>query len=1195
MKFRLILFFILGFFIFNTLTYTHAIPKDVDFDEDEMADSTRKNNPDSTRKSRLHIADSLQEARERTTDSVKYARKKKADSIQAKRKHITDSTAAIRKYHDSKKYKDSVTRSRTLKTNSLKKSRQTHMDSLKDKRKSVTDSMTSVRKTKTDSITSIQKRRTDSLGRVKKYKTSKRYADSVIIAKHVRSDSIKAAQKTRQDKIAASRKYSLDSAKKIRMHNMDSVKTVRNKHLDSIKTVRKGKTDSLARSKKLKEDLAKSKDKKKDEDKKLKLELKIKQKHKEWSNTSMLKKRWGPIRRVTQNSFTHYNYYYNANKKMEEAEINMQRNRKENYDSLLGLYPFNPSRDSSLMSADMDTIVRKISVGIQIHDPRVKWANDLYLLLGEAYYYRGQYENASIAFRYIISKDEEAKKAAAKKGYGSSKSKEAPSILQEDQHNGLLDFLKHKSVHNEAILWLAHTYTQAEQVENAESILSLLESDAKLPEELKGRLAIEKAFAFLAEHNYEAVVEQLAVAVDDEYLPDWLRMRAAFIQGQLLQNLGDHKDAAISFEKVLTYYPKIEMDFYARKYVAFNKLQSGEDIEQSMRPLKKVLNDGKYISYYDQVYFVLGKLAVKANQNKQAITYFTKSTTTPKATKKQKAISFAALGDVYYATSEYSEAKRSYDSASKYSSSVSKDANIATALQRSKGLEDVSLPGKIIHDQDSLLELSKLSKKEQLSVVRKYLRDLEKKRIDSAINAESTGVTAAAPVDVDESSKDAANWYFGNTALMQQGSNDFKRKWGNRPLTDNWRRGSALTFTSNTASAEDDQDDLLTASGDNGLPTEEGLLARIPNTSQQKEAALKLEYKAYIQLAKAYVKQLEDYNMATKTLDTLDNRFPDHNQKEEELYLRYRIAIKQNKLDKAKQYSEQLLAKFPNSQYAAIVKPKNSESKLDDMIAGKTLPAYFDETYQLLMQHQYTEVLMRTRAANKQYDNPTYQKRFEIIDAMAYAGSNDFNQADTIISKFIRSNPPTDSLMPWANSVKNYIKEVRNGGKPSWYKEGPYVYKDTSAKKNDVATITPPPTPKLSQPSEPIPPSDIPSSFIVSIDTEHYCILVLPGVDSRTSGLKKAVAALNNEKYIANGLEILFDLYNIDLGVLVVRKFKNAADAKTYLGDLLATEAFKGYGAGEIKTMLISGPNYKKMFADKNTQLYSGFYNANYK
>ena len=163
---------------------------------------------------------------------------------------------------------------------------------------------------------------------------------------------------------------------------MDSIKVVRDKHMDSIKLVRKKRTDSLAKVKADKEKLAKANEKKKEDALKFKMELKIKQKHEAWTNKSMLKRRWSPFRRLTQNSFTHYNYYYNSNKKMDEALVNMQRQRKENYDSLIGLYPFNPNKDPlRMMSADMDSIIRKVSIGIQIHDPRVKWSNDLYLLL----------------------------------------------------------------------------------------------------------------------------------------------------------------------------------------------------------------------------------------------------------------------------------------------------------------------------------------------------------------------------------------------------------------------------------------------------------------------------------------------------------------------------------------------------------------------------------------------------------------------------------------------------------------------------------------------------------------------------------------------------------------------------------------------------------------------------------------------
>jgi tetratricopeptide (TPR) repeat protein len=1187
LNFKIILIIILGFFLLSNLSISQARVVDR---YDEETDTTRKENADSLRLARIHTQDSIKAARAYTADSLKLARKYLADSVQMVRKFKTDSVAAVRKYRDSKQYKDSVTRARLAKTNSLKTSRQSHTDSLQHARRHASDSLIAARKSKTDSIRITQKRRTDSLASVKKYKTSKRYADSVSIVKHNRTDSIHHVQEFRRDSVATIRKHSLDSAKTARKHSMDSVKLVRTKQLDSIKIVRKAKTDSLAKIKADKDKLAKAKLKKKEESMKLKLELKMKQKHEAWSNKSMLKKNWSPMRRVAQNSFTHYNYYFNANRKMDEAMQNMQRARKENYDSVIGLYPFDPNKDSTLLAADMDSIVHKVSVGIQIHDPRVKWEGDMYLLLGQAYYYKGSYENAATAFRYIIAMDEAAKKKNAPHQASNTpaKSKDAPSIL-EDEKKSALGFLKHKSVHNEAILWLARTYTEAHQVENAEMVMSLLESDAKLPDDLKGRLAAEKAFAYLAQKNDQEAVKQLAIVANDNNIEYWLRMRAAFIKGQLLQNMGNHKEAVASFDKVLSYYPKIDMDFYARKYMAFNQLQSNGNAADAMRPLKKVLSDGKYVNYYDQVYYTLGQLAVKANKRDEAITYFTKSVTTPRAMKKQKALSFAALGDVYYSTSRYAYAKRAYDSSAKYATS-SKDAGLATAAQRNKGLAEITGPTTVIHDQDSLLALSALSKREQTAVVRRYLNSLEKQKEDSIRNAEN-GTVGAVPVPPEaEESKEASGWYFGNPTLMAQGSADFKRKWGNRPLTDNWRRAAAASSfaggSSSSPSGTESTEDETTAATENGALTEAGLLAKIPNTPQQKETARKVQQRAYMLLAKAYEFQLEDHNQAIHTLDTLDKRYPSHNLKEEELYLRYKIAVKQNKLDKAQQYSQELLDKFPNSQYASMLRPSQGEGRAD-AVALKAEADYFDETYKLLMQHQYTEALMRVNVARKQYTDPVYARRFDIAEAMAFAGSSQYDKADSAIAKFMHSNP-SDTLTAWAGTVKDFIKDMRTGGKPSWYKEGPAgadIAKNNKPAAPEIKTPPPPPAPK----------PDIPAMYSYRADSEHYAAIVLPGLDSRTAGLKKAIKTFDSANYAAANLTVLFDLYDIDQAVVIVKKFENAAQATTYMNALKASPVFQAYKENELQPFIISSQNYKKMFADKVTQPYMGFYKTNYK
>lgn len=1163
--------------------------------EAEARIEARKRALDSIKVAREHKLDSAQKAREYKTDSLAAARKHKTDSLTTFRKRKTDSVAAIRKYKESRKYRDSVARAKKNKEKAIVAKREARMDSIKEVRSHYTDSVASARKERTDSIKTVQKARTDSLARVKKYKSSKRYTDSVTLVRRHRSDSIKAVQTAFRDSIASVRKRNLDSAKTARQHILDSTKLVRTKKLDSLKMVRKAKADSLLKKKADKEKLAKAKEKKKLEDLKLKIDLKQKKEREAWSNKTMLKKGWGPKRRLTQNSFTHYNYYFNARRKMEEAEMNMRRVSKENYDSLIGLFPFDPNKDSSLLAADMDSIIHKVSVGIQIHDPRIKWGNDMYLLLGQSYYYKGSYENAATSFRYIIANDQKAKnKKKGKSGYA-VKSKDAPSIV-EKKKKSKLNFLKHKSVHNDAILWLARTYTTSNQAENAGSVLSLLEYDENLPEDLKGKLAVEKAFAFLRERNYPEASKQLAIANEDDGLPDWLRMRIAFLNGQLLMNNGDYTAAAESFDKVLSFYPKIEMDFYARKYIAQCRLRAGQDVASATGPLKKLLRDGKYAGEYDQIYYVLGTLSAKAGDNQQAVDYFTKSTKTPKGSKKQKAISFAALGDVYYATGSYANAKGAYDSAAKYAGSNSKDKAVAAAVQRSTGLKEVSGPLGVIKEQDSLLALAALSKREQQSAIKRYLRDLQKQRDDSIFKAESGSTAVASAPDADMGGPDAGggtSWYFSNPSLVSQGASDFKRKWGNRPLTDNWRRAAAQPIGGPklaggaTSESEDEEEEDEIEKTEDGLPTEEALAAKIPNTQSQKEAAYKIEQKAYILLAKAYVDQLQDYTEALNALDTLDKRFPAHSQKEEELYLRYRIAVKQNKLDKAQGYANELLTKYPRSQYAGLLKPRQSEAKSNE--STSEVAAYFDQTYSQLMRHQYTEVLMRVQEAQKKYEDPVYHKRFEIVEAMAYAGSGNYNMADSLTAKFLKTNP-SDTLAEWARAVAKFSKDMREGGQPSWYKDLPPVVAKADVKKAEEKK------PASMEPSAPPPPSapEPPKAFSYQVDSQHYGLIILPGLDSRTGGLKKAIAGFNAEKFAPMGLEVVIDMFDMSQSVMIVRNFNNAATAKAYMDELLKVSLFTGYAPGEVQTFIISSRNYTKMFADKTTGNYPSFYSANY-
>lgn len=1188
---------------FRFLIYILAVCGALFSFNETYAQQVNRDSLDKAREARRQELETARLMRKKYYDSLSAIRVRTADELKAARKHVTDSMAAMRKYRESRHYKDSVTRSREEKVAAIQAKRKVFFDSLKAARKHTTDSTIASRRAATDKIKSVQKRRADSLTAIRKYRESKRFRDSSEIVKKVKLDNIKAKRKAYNDSLLVARKQFNDNLKAARKKKLDSLTAIRKKTTDSIKLVRKNRTDSLAKAKakrlKTQEVIAKQKEEKKQ----LALELKIKKKHQAWSNEKMLKKKWTTPRQIVQNTFTRYNYFYNANRKMDEALANMQRAKKENYDSLIALFPFNPDRDSSLLSADMDSIIQKASIGIQIHDPRTKWGDDLYLLLGQAYYYKGHYQDASVAFRYILSLRSKNKKLAARdlrRAKSNDKDKKSPSIVQADNKN-LLDFLKHRSVHNESILWLARVYTQMHQEGNAESVLDLIETDPNYPESMKGRLALEKANIYLAQGDHKGAASQLAIVTEDKNLPHYTRMRAAYLNGQLLMEQQNYVASAEHFKKVLSLNPKIDMDFYARKNLAYASMLGGTKEDEAVASLKHVLSDGKYTNYYEQVYYVMGRLAANNGNSADAVNYLNKSIRSPKTTKKQKAISFATLGNVHYKTGEYFLAKKAYDSAAILSSSAPNDSLVIAAKRRSATLGSITKPTQEIHDLDSLLALSTLTDKEQLAAVRRYIRYLERRKADSVFVAENAGLNTPlqnqGTGDVDDMGT-PSKWYFGNSVQVQQGYNDFKRKWGSRPLTDNWRRLSAQSFTSNnsnsgtTAKADSTEDGKTIEYDENGLPTEASLLSFIPNTKDEKDFVQAMIKKAHITLANAYVKELEDYPPAIRTLDTLDKRYPAHEYKDESLYIRYLVALRQNKLPEAQRYSTELVQQYPDSKFAMLVRPSEDGSNLQQ--GNVALATFYDETYELLLQRQYTNVLTRINDANRSFPESKYQRHFTIMEGFAQAGIGNYDKADSILTRFITAMP-TDSLRPWADAALEFVRKNR-----------PKTPVDTNLKltaqtpANTGNTGNATPQSPSSFEDKLIPNAEAavnpPAAYTYKPQDEHFVIITIPASEARAFGLKTGVEDFNAYRFPTQNLKANASMLSPSQGFIVVRSFRASGQAKIYMNMMGATsQIFREYKTNEYEVMMISADNYQKLLADKDIKPYEAFYKTNYK
>lgn len=1168
----------------------------------EIAAKQREKEQAEKQKALMASRDSMAKARAKETATRQAIQKRTADSIGKIRKRRTDSLAAIRKYRESKKYRDSVEKAKTVKLKALQATRMAKVDSAKAARKKVTDSAIAARKVKTDSARAVVKKRTDSLAAKRKYRESKRYADSVAVVKKMKTDSLMAKRKAFSDSLTARRKKVTDSFAKVRKAKTDSLAAGRKKKTDSLLAIKKVRTDSLAKLKEKKEKNQKAKEKEREQKQQLAFELKIKKKQKAYTNESMLKRRWGIPRQIVQNTFTHYNYYFNADRKMDEAVANMLRTKKDNYDSLLALFPFNPDRDSALLSSDMDSIIYKASMGIQIHDPRTKWGDDLYLLLGQAYFYKGNYKEASASFRYILSlRDKRKKKPNQSESLYTKKSGKGLSIAQEDK-KGMLSFLQHRSVHNESLLWLSRTYTQMKQEGNAESVIDLLETDPNFPKDLQGRLALEKAFIYLNQKDYKAAATQLTIVADDNNMPNWMRMRSAFMAGQIQQSRGEYTASASSFKKVIDLNPKVDMDFYARKNLANSMMYAGGAQEESIASLKKVLNDGKYQSYYEQVYYVLGRLSANSGNSEEAIKYLTEGIHSSKSTAKQKGLSFATLGDVYYRKGEYEAAKNAYDSAAAFASALPGDSLIQVALKRSTALTSVTGPLKTIREQDSLLALGNLSEREMRAEVRRYIRQLQQQREDSIFKSEqvSTGGNSSGG-NTGGGGTPYSNWYFNNTALVQQGVNEFKRKWGNRQPVDNWRRSAAASGMSNNNNTAQNSGNAgeteAIETDENGIPTEAALVALIPRTESSKAEAKALIRRAYMDAANAYIKDLEDYPPAVRLLDTFDRRYPQHEYKDEELYLFYLVNIRQNKVPDARRYADELLQKYPESKYAALVKPR--ESNVNNNPRDITESAFYEETYGMVLDHKYAWALDKVKQAKAIYPEGKYAKRFTIVEGLSLAGMREFKPADSLIKGFITAYPK-DSLRPWADAILKYIEL----NKPS---DSMLLGKIDTTKSTGASPMSGGPSATSAKPlpgaAGGFPPDVAPAAkpvsapaFIYRPDAEHMVLFVFGGMDSRASGFRAGVTDFNTFKFNNLGLSTDIQVLSAESGVVAIKAFRNLSAAQIYMNSLKGTgQLFREYKPGEYKLLYISGFNYEKLTIDKDMKAYLQFYNANYK
>eukprot|EP01035_Chromulina_nebulosa_P002706 gene2706-3691_t len=220
-------------------------------------------------------------------------------------------------------------------------------------------------------------------------------------------------------------------------------------------------------------------------------------------------KKFTKMRRFFQNTYTHFNYFFNANLKLNEIIEDSKRQFKDDYTQLLPYFPY--SLDETSRSSFLDSVLQKCTAGILLHDLRNDWIDNMYLVMGKAYLMRKNYDSAAMTFQYINYSFSPKEEGGYDKFIGSNaeEGSNALTIATKEKKGTFSYLLSRPPSRNESFVWQVRTLTEDSNYIDASSLIETLRNDPQFPERLKEELAESRAYLYYKMEMWDSATAYL--------------------------------------------------------------------------------------------------------------------------------------------------------------------------------------------------------------------------------------------------------------------------------------------------------------------------------------------------------------------------------------------------------------------------------------------------------------------------------------------------------------------------------------------------------------------------------------------------------------------------------------------------------------------------------------------------------------
>ena len=806
------------------------------------------------------------------------------------------------------------------------------------------------------------------------------------------------------------------------------------------------------------------------------------------------------INRTYHSTTARYNGYFNATVLITEAMNSYEASLKEDFYSLLPIYPAPNEEEVLGMYPAIDTAISKCTKVIQRHSmpsndnpakkkvEHNKWIDENWTTVGIADFYRRDYEGAMKAFLYV------------RKFY-----KNDPSLYVGElwMARTNIEMGKYTEANfNLANLEKALTEEQEASKDKEARKLAKENKVAKFPKKIRFDLWKTKALLAIKKDNDQDAIrfleESLKYAKKSKD-----KARVYYILGQLNERSGNRAAAKVAYSKVLKYTCPYQMEFNARLKRAF---MGGDD--KVKKQLMKMLRDAKNAEYKDQIYYALADIELQKQHREEAKAYLTKSAFYSTSNARQKSMSYEKLGNLSFEERNYIFAQKYYDSCVK--GMPDNYPNAEGIQNKAIKLADLVAAVEIANYEDSIQKIARMSESEQKDFVKKVIKK-EKEDEEIRKKRDAQRLLELQKNQAANNSSNSGKWYFTNAKLKSSGYEEFRKLWGNRDNEDDWRRSEKIVFAiADNNGLFDDTSNItnpvLAQNVDQDSLKEANYFQNIPKSDSAMSASMERLLGALYTAGVIYKDQLNEPSLAEAQFQKVKSKQLNHPFDLSAAFQLYKMNETRNAAisNENKQY---ILDQYPDSDYANYLRDP------DFYVKRKEMEALAEQTYLSSLDRYnrgiYYPVISKATLVIENEPKNQYRAKFMLLRAMATAMTeNDKNTIKPLLDQLIAEYPET----PEAKRAEELLLVLKNGYSKN---EAVNFKKDTLYKLNDDAKV--------------------------------WVMIFLK--DNQTSNVGKVrLTNFNKEYFSREKLKVSSKLYgDKQESIILVQEFNNADEAMNYV------------------------------------------------